>query len=171
MGISRNLLSDEENKKLYSHLNKHKIYPFAYRFRKLISATAFTTADGALGSYFTLTFTPTQQLGIISLATNYIILPNTSIGAFSMLVSYRPVITMSNNTALGTPDDESNEIYELKSNGGAINDFQVFFPLTWYVETGKSLYIHFWADAATVTAGTATVVGRIILGTMLTNLK
>lgn len=169
VGISLPTLSREETQKLYDHLRKHKIYPYQFRFRKLINAANFPNVDGALGSYFTLAFTPANYLGVVSLATNFIITPNTTIGEFCLAISYSNVLTLADNGAPTVPDGEGQVIYQLKSNGGAINDFQVFYPLNWFVEARKPLYIHFWADAATVAAAAATVSGHCIPGTLVTN--
>jgi hypothetical protein len=169
--ITRSTFNTEEMQRLKLHLEKHKVYPFQYRFRKVINSSNFGTADGSIGSYFTLTFTPNVHLGIVSMATNFVVTPNTSVGIFMLAASYRSTVTLADNTATGTPDDEANEIYRLMSNGGAINDFQVFYPLNWYLEAGKPFYLHVYADATTVAANNTTITGHFILGTLLTGIR
>jgi len=53
----------------------------------------------------------------------------------------------------------------LISNGGAINDFQVFYPLGWYVEAGTPLYIHVFVGQ-TALGGGGTMIGRVAIGGM-----
>lgn len=171
MPMTRPALSAPEEKALFAHLQKHKIYPFRYRFRQLIDATQFATADGAIGSYRTYTFTPDVHLGIVSIAANFIITPNTTVGTYALAVSYANTFSLQDGGNLTKPDDEATVIYELKSNGGAINDFQVYYPLNIYVEANKPIYFHLWADAATVTAGTSTMSGHVVFGSLLTGQK
>lgn len=169
MPQTRPLLTDAEKKALATHLAKHKILPFQYRFRKTVAVAAFSTADGALGDYFTLEFTPDLYTGIVSIAAGFILTPNTTVGQFAIQASYKSTMTMADGTALTSPDSNGDVIYNLISNGGAINDFQVFFPLNWYIEAKKTMYFHVWADRTTITAATAVMSGHVTLGTMQTD--
>lgn len=168
MPISKADLTPAEKAALISHNRKHKVYPYPYIFRKTIDATHFTTADGAIGSFFTMSFTAKEILPIVSMATSFIITPNTTVGLFALVVSYSPKVSMADQALLTAPSDEGNKIYQLLSNGGAINDFQVFYPLDWYMERGSQIFMHVFADATTVAAGTSTITGQFILGTMPT---
>ena len=170
MPVSKAVLNEAERIALLSHLQKHKIYPFRYRFSKTINAANFPTAavGGTAGSYFTLTFQPKEILGIITLSNAFIITPNTTVDTFSIAVSYKKTWAWGDNTVATVPDDEGSEIYSLLSNGGAINDFQVFYPTTYYMERNTPIYIHVFAGATTVAAGTSTMTGAVIIGTLPT---
>lgn len=166
--ISHAELTDKENAALLAHLRKHKTYPYLFRLKKAITAGNFTKVDApGGGSYFTFEFRPNNYVGVISFATNLILSPNTTIGRFAITMSYNSVVNLGDNTSLTKFDTEAQEIYQLVTNGGAINDYQVTYPLNWFVERAKPLFIHIWADAATVAAGTATLAGHIILGTLI----
>ncbi len=160
-------LSAVDEARLLLHLRKHKIYPYRYSFLKTTNAATFDTADGALGSYLTFTLRPNNYTGVVSIATNMILSPNTTIGRYAITFSYNQVLTLADQAALTNFDTEAQEIYQLVTNGGAINDFQVFYPLNWFIEKGRPLFIHLWVDAATITAGTATIAGSIIVGTLI----
>jgi hypothetical protein len=174
MPISKALLDDKARKELVSFSERHKIYPYRYRFNKKINATNFNkTAAGAIqgggtGSYFTLSFTPKEITPIIYIATAFIILPNTSVDIFALVVSYNQTLTMADNANAGRPDDEAADTYMLLSNGGAINDFQVFYPVNWFVERDKPIYMHVFAGPTVVAADNTYINGHFILGTMPT---
>ena len=161
--------SEAELKALLDHLKKHTVYPYRCRRRKTMSAGNFATADGSLGSYFTVTFTPESTIGIVSLACNIIITPNTAVGQFAVAVSYSSTFSLQDGSS--SPDEENASIYTIETNGGAINDFQVFYPLNWYVTAGQSVYLHFWADAATITTGTAVMGAKVVLGAIRTGVR
>lgn len=167
MPITRSLLDPAQKIALQKHLLQHKVYPYRYRMRAAINETNFATADSTIGHYFTRQFTPQFATGIVSIAAGFIITPNTTTGIFALVGSYRSTLTMAD--LAGNTPDEGAEIYSLISNGGAINDFQVFFPLNWYVEAGKTFYIHAWADETTIDAGTSTLTGHFTLGTLVTD--
>lgn len=171
MPTTRAILTQAEYESLRSHLKKHKIYPYSYAIRKAISAANFTLTDGAsVVKYFTYTFTPPEATGIVSLATNLVITPETTFGLLGLQLSYKSTLSLADNVSAVKPNDEGTEAYNIMVNGGAINDFQVFFPLNYYVESRQPIYIHVYADSTTVSAGTSTLTGRIILGAMpLTN--
>lgn len=161
-------LSDEDEARLLLHLRKHKVYPYLYRFKKTINAGNFTRTDTpGGGSFFTFTFRPDNYVGIVGIATNMILSPNTTIGRFAITISYDNNVNLGDNASLNAFDSEAQEIYQLVTNGGAINDFQVFYPLNWFVERGKPVFIHVWADSSTVATGTAILAGHIILGTLI----
>ncbi|HXT00362.1 MAG TPA: hypothetical protein VN915_06780 [Elusimicrobiota bacterium] len=174
--ISKACLSDQDKKDLVAFSEKHKIYPYRYRFNKLISTTAFNkTAAGpiqganpGLGSYFTLSFTPKEITPIIYIATSFIVLPNTSVDIFALVVSYNSTISFADNVNAGLPDDEAQDTYQLLSNGGAINDFQVFYPVNWFLERGRTIYMHVYAGPTVVAAASSYIVGHFILGTLPT---
>jgi hypothetical protein len=171
MATTRALLNQEEYEALRSHLRKHKLYPFSYSIRKLISAANFPTADGGgIVKYFTLSFTPEQAMGVVSLATNLVITPETTFGIMGLQMSYKPTLSLADNTVATSPNNEGNNAYNLILNGGAINDFQVFFPLNFYLESRQTIYIHVFANNAVVAAASSNMTGQIILGTLpLTN--
>lgn len=172
MPTTRPILNQEEYELLRSHLRKHKVYPFSYRIKKTISvAGGFATADGSASfHYFTLKFTPTTDTGIISLASNLVITPSTTFGLFGIHLSYNDTLTLADQSDLTAPVNEGTTAYNLMVNGGAINDFQVFFPLNFYVESRKSVYLHVYADDTTIAAASSVMTGQIVLGTMpLTN--
>lgn len=166
MPTQKAILSREEYAALGSHLLKHKIYPYEIaEFSRAINGTNFATADGSLGSYFTLTWTPQQKLGIVTVAANFIITDNSKVGTFAMMLSYKNTVSLQDKT--GTPPiNEGNRFYSLISNGGAINDLQNYFPLNFYVEAGQPIYLHVWGDNASVTAGTATITGSCVIGAL-----
>jgi hypothetical protein len=174
MPISKSNINDAEKRELVSFSEKHKIYPFRYRFNKLMNAANFPKAAagnigaGATGSYFTLTFTAKEVTPIIYIATSYIILPNTTVDAFALVVSYNPTLSFADNVNALLPDDEASDTYQLLSNGGAINDFQVFYPVNWFLARGQSIYMHVFAGPTTITAANAYVMGHFILGTVPT---
>lgn len=169
MPISKPMLSKEEQDRLVSHIMKHKTYPFMYRWAKTINNTNFDVASGGSGfRNFTLTFQVREKTPIHSIAANFIVTPNTTVGTFGIALSYKSTISFADNANAGIPDDEGSEVYMLLSNGGAINDFQVFYPLNFYMDRAFPLYVHVFADTTTCTAGTSTMVGRVILGTMPT---
>lgn len=170
MPISKADLTQQEKNALISHSRKHKVYPYPFVFRKPLVAASFTTADGTIGSYFTMTFTAPEILPIVSIATSFIITPNTLVDIFALVVSYNPTMSMADGAALTRPTNEGSKMYQLLSNGGAINDFQVFYPLNWFMERGSKLYMHVYAGATTIAAATATniMTGQFIIGTMPT---
>ncbi len=165
MPISISRLSQAEQKELWQFLNKRKVYPAAWRFLGTINATNFPTTDGSNGSYRTDSYTPGADVGIVAVSANFIITPNTTVDTFALAVSYASTYSLSSAQQV-----EGAEIYELKSNGGAINDFEVFFPLNWYVEAGKTIYMHWFAGATTVAAGTSTFQGKFIFHTLQTRM-
>ena len=168
--ISRALLNPQESKELLRHLEKHKVYPYKFRYKKAINNTLFDTADsGGGGRYFTLTWNPSYYTGIVYFGCNYIITPNTTVGTFAVAISYSSTFTLGDNTSPTAIDLEGTDAYMLLSNGAAINDFQVFFPLNWYLEKGRSIYVHVWADTTTCTAGTSTFQGQMTFGTLVTD--
>jgi hypothetical protein len=170
MPITKSNLSQPEKKALIDHSRKHKLYPYLYQFRKPIIAANFGTADGAIGSYFTMEFTAPEILPIVSFATSFIITPNTIVDIFALVISYKPTMSMADAASVVKPTDEGNKTYQLLSNGGAINDFQVFYPLDWYMERGSKIYMHVYAGATTIAAATATniMTGQVVLGTLPT---
>ncbi len=167
MPTTKAILSKDEQARLVQHVTKHKTYPFEYRWNRAINNTLFDLSVTGF-RYFTLTFTTKEILPIISLATSFIVTPNTTVGAFGIVLSYKSVLSLADNVAAGVPDDEGGNIYQLLSNGGAINDFQVFYPLNWYMDRNSPMYIHVFADTTTATAGTSTMLGHVILGTLPT---
>lgn len=171
MSTTRPILNQKEYEELRTALLKHKLYPFKYRINKAITIGNFPTADGsATARYFSFQFTPPQATGIVTLATNLIITPETTFDIFGIVASFAPALTLADNPSLTVPGDEANDWYELVLNGGAINDFQVFFPLNVFVEARQTIYFHVFAGNTTVTAATSTMRGQIILGTLpLTN--
>jgi hypothetical protein len=165
MALRQPQISKEEQQLLLQHLRKHVIYPYREQFRLTTNSTNFPNQDGsgpAIGFYFTYTFQPVTTLGIVSLAAGFILTPNTTVDLFAMQVSYKPTMTMANQTAWS----EADVIYQLMSNGGAINDFQVFYPLNWYVEKNQPIYVHVYAGTSTISAATAVMTGHITLGTL-----
>jgi len=170
MPMTKSNLTQVEKNALITHSRKHKIYPQPFVFRKSIVAADFTIADGTIGSYFTMAFTAPEILPIVSFATSFIITPNTLVDIFAIVISYKSTMTMGDGTSLTKATDEGSKAYQLLSNGGAINDFQVFYPLNWYMERGSKLYMHVYAGKTTIDAAVATnmMTGQIILGTMPT---
>jgi hypothetical protein len=168
MPIRRAILDDAERQALMKHLQKHAIYPFRMPFNKTVSSTFFASS-GTLVKYGTIKWTPDNHLGIVSIAANFLITPNTSVANYGLAVSYSSVYS---DADIGTSKlEEAQQIYELKAQGGSICDFQVFYPLTWYVEANTPIYVHLFADSARVTAGTDIMSGQVIFGTLLTGSK
>jgi len=168
--ISRASLSRDQDDELLKHLSKHKIYPYKFRIKKTINNTNFGVADvSGGGRYFALTWTPSYYTGVIYLAANFIISPNTTVGTFALAVSYAPTFSMGDNANPAKIDLEGTDVYTLISNGSAINDFQVFFPLDWYLEAKRPLSLFVWADTTTCTAGSSTIQGQFTYGTMVTS--
>lgn len=165
MPVRTATISKVEQDQLLQHLSKHPIYPYSFRFRKTTNVASFPHADGALGNYFSFMWQPKVTLGVVSLAVNYILTPNTTVDVFVVAVSYKPSYSIADATG-NLPEDEGSEIYELKSNGGAINDFQVFYPLNWFVEKNQPLYVHVFAGITTITAATAVMQGHVTFGTL-----
>jgi len=165
MPVRTATISKVEQTQLLSHLSKHPIYPYTFRFRKTVNAANFPLPDGGLGSYFSFKWQPIVTLGVVSIATNYILTPNTTVDVFALAVSYKATYSIADVVG-NTPADEASDIYELKANGGSINDFQVFYPLNWFVEKTQPLYVHVFAGAATVAAASAVMQGRITFGTL-----
>jgi hypothetical protein len=172
--IRKATYNDLERKELISFSEKHAIYPQRFRFNKKINSTNFNKtaagniAAGSTGAYFTLTFTAKEITPIIYIASSFIILPNTTVDVFSLVASYNPVLTYADNVNAGLPDDEGADTYQLLSNGGAINDFQVFYPVNWFLNRGQSIYLHVFAGPTTVAADNAYMMGHFILGTLPT---
>ncbi len=168
MPTPRALLTQEEYESLRSHLRKHKAYPYNYQIAKTINNTNFTATTVSGFRYFTFEFAPVTDTGIVSLATNLLITPETT---FGIQLSYAPTLSLADNPTLLAPANEGAVAYNLFVNGGAINDFQVFFPLDYYVRAKQeTIYLHVFADTTTCTAGTSTMRGQMILGTFpLTN--
>lgn len=161
-------LTAKDDAMLLNHLRKHKTYPYSFRIKKTINAATFTRADAAGGgSFFTFTFRPNNYVGIISIAANMILRPNTTIGRFAYVVSYNNALTFADNPTLTAQATEAQEVYQLATNGGAVNDYQVFYPLDWFVEKGSPLYIHVWADSINVAAGASTLEGWVTFGTLI----
>lgn len=166
--IQKANLGPEDRKNLVEDLGKRKIYPITYKWNKLITAITFPNVDvGGVGNYFTMSFTPRELTGIISIAAGYIVTPNTNVDIFNVVCSYKSVLSMGDITNLNAPNDEGGDIYQLLSNGASINDFQVFFPLNWYVARNQSFFIHVFAGAASLGGGT-TIRGRVTLGCLTT---
>lgn len=184
-GISKTPISDEERKKLWLHLQKHKIYPFRFPFDRGFNFIDFPNADlsvgtGIAGRYFTFEFRPDNYLGIVSIATNFIIVDLNTVTepppVYSLFVSYNKVISTQDALSLTKPQDEGNVIYQLSASGGAINDFQVFYPLNWYVESNKPIFMHVWASTSGgnenfTSPEKGRMKGHFILGTLLTGIK
>lgn len=169
MPITKAVLNKAEQEKLVQHALKHKDYPYKFIFNKTINNTNFNVASGGSGfRNFTLTFNVKEITPIISLATNFIITPNTTVGTFGIVVSYKSTISFADNASATVVDDEGGDIYQLLSNGGAINDFQVFYPLNWYLDRISKIYVHVFADTTTCTAGTSSILGQVIFGTLPT---
>lgn len=169
MATPRALLNQPEIESLRSHLRKHKAYPYNFGVNQAINNTTFdSTVTGF--RYFTLQFTPTVETGIVSLATNLLITPETTFGMLGIQLSYASTLTLAGNTVLTAPLNEGNVCYNLFVNGGAINDFQVFFPLNYFLRSRETMFIHIFSDTTICTAGTSTMRGQIIVGTFpLTN--
>lgn len=170
MPITKADLSQKQKNALIDHSRVHKVYPYPFIFRKSIIAANFTKADGTIGSYFTMTFTAKEILPIVSFATSFIITPNTVVDLFAIVISYKSTMSMADGASLTEPTDEGSKSYQLLSNGGAINDFQVFYPLNWYMERQSKIYMHVFAGKTTIDAASATnvITGQVILGTMPT---
>lgn len=170
MATPRSLLNQVEYDALRSHLRKHKAYPYNFGIAKNIDNTDFTRTTVTGFRYFTFQFTPQVETGIVSIATNLLITPETTFGQFGIQLSYGPDLTLADNTVLTAPLNEGVVAYNLFVNGGAINDFQVFYPLNFLVRSKETLFIHVFADTTTCTAGTSDIRGQIVLGTFpLTN--
>lgn len=167
MATPRALLTQVELDSLRSHLLKHKSYPYTYVINRGITAANFPSTDASSLAlrYYTLQFTPTVDTGIVSLATGILIKPETTFGMFGLQMSYKDTLNWTDNPTLVKPANEGNGVYGLITNGGAINDFQVFFPLDYFVRANETMYIHVYADATTIAAATSTMIGGIILGT------
>ncbi len=168
MPTTKSNLTRDDQTGLVKHIQKNKNYPYDFPFRRTINGTVFNNADGSIGSYFTKAFTAREILPIISISAVYIITPNTTVDIFCVAVSYNSVFSLADSTNDTLPGGEGGVIYRLLSNGGAINDFQVFYPTDWYMERNSKIYVHVYAGATTVTAGTSTITGSIILGTLPT---
>lgn len=166
MPITKPQISKDEQLKLVAHMLKHKTYPYKFQWNRAINNTTFNVATGNGVRNFTLTFRVNEVTPIISLATNFVVTPNTTVGIFGITVSYKPLLSFADNASATVPDDEGGDIYQLISNGGAINDFQVFYPLNWYMDRTSQVYVHVFADTTTCTAGTSTMAGQIIFGTL-----
>ena len=170
MATPRALLTQTEYEALRSHLRKHKSYPYNFGISKNIDNTDFATTGVTGFRYFTLQFTPTVETGIVSLATNLVITPETTFGVMGIQMSYASTLTLADNSVATAPLNEGTVAYNLFVNGGAINDFQVFYPLNYYVRSRETMYIHVFADTTTCTAGSSDMRGQIVLGTFpLTN--
>lgn len=169
MPTTKPLLSSAEKELLWRHLLKHKAYPYTFDIRQTTSAANFPTQDGAIGDYRTYTFTPPYALGIVGIATGFIITANSVTGLFAVVNSYRSTMSMAEGPSQTVPN-EGQQVYKNISNGGAINDFQVFFPLNIYVEANKPFYTHVWVDRTNITTGTAVLTGHITLWTLPTDI-
>ncbi len=166
MPITKPTLSEEEKRLLLEHLLKHKIYPYRYRINKTLENANFASTDASgLVRYTTFTFRPKATVGIVSIATNFIVTPNTVVDTFGVAISYSSVFTLADNVDPLQPDEEAKQIYEVKSQGGAINDFQVFYPLNWYVEAGTPIYMHFFVGTGAISASNK-MIGHVILGAL-----
>lgn len=169
MPLGRPQLDKGEQKQLVAHAQKHKNYPFQYRFNKTINASNFPTADASgTGSYFTLTYQPREIIPQIMVSANFIVTPAATVDIFAVVMSYKPSMSFADNANAAFPDDEAGPYYMLLSNGGAINDFQVFYPTNMFIERNTPVYIHVFAGATTVTAATSTIRGQVIIGTLPT---
>lgn len=174
MPMTKALLGQAARDELVRFSQEHKIYPYRYRINKKINATNFnksaagSIAGAGTGSYFTLSFTPPEITPIIYIATSFIILPNTSVDVYSLVVSYNSVLSYADNANANQPDDEGSDTYQLLSNGGAINDFQVFYPVNWYVERKKPIYFHVFAGPTIVAADSSYMLGHFLIGTLPT---
>ena len=166
MPVKLAALSKEEQTQLLTHLRKHPIYPVTFKCRQTTNGTNFPKVDGGIGQYRTYAYTPGVVEGVVSIAANYILTPNTTVDMFVLAVSYKPTFTMQDNGSVDTPQDQGSEIYQLLSNGGAINDFQVFYPLNWYLEKSQTIYMHLWVGASTITAASALMTGHVTLGVL-----
>lgn len=161
-------LSDVEQKLLYDHLRKHIVYPFGYRVNKVLSNANFGTVEAAgLCRYTTLTFRPKRTVGVVAIMANFIITPNTVVDTFGFEISYSSTFSLADNANSTLPDEEAKSSYMLLSQGGAINDLQVFFPLNFLVEANSPLYIHLFVGTASISASN-TMIGKIKLGTLRT---
>lgn len=168
MPITKSNLSDQERLDLATHASKYKVYPYRYRINRTVNAANFTKADpSSTVKYYTRAFKANEVLPIISFATSLILTPNTSVGLFGLALSYNSVFDLSDGTT-DAPDEEGTIIYQILSNGGAINDFQVFYPTDWYMERTTKIYLHVFADNTRVAAADTTAVGHVVLGTMPT---
>lgn len=169
MPITKSNLTQADKDALILHSRKHKVYPYPYQFERVINAANFpnTASPVSLIKYFTMSFTAPEILPIISIAAGFILSPNTTVGIFGIVVSYKPTLSLADGSNT-LPTDEGSVIYKLISNGGAINDFQVFYPTDWYLERLSKLYIHVFADNATVGAASTLIIGHTILGSLST---
>ena len=162
-------LSEADRADLISHSQKYKVYPYRYRINKAINGTNFAKADASgTVKYFTMQLTAGEILPVVSFATSLIITPNTAVDIFGIAISYNSSLSLADNVNANRPDEEGTVIYQLLSNGGAINDFQVFYPVDWYMERGSILYMHVFAGNTIVAAASASMVGHIVHGTMPT---
>ena len=169
MGVRVAAINKDEQDQLMTFLRKHPIYPYRKRWNVAVNNTNFDTANGASPitvRSMTLSWVPDQTVGIVSLATGFIVTPNTVVDTFGLMVSYKPTLTLADGAHAKVASDESDDIYQALSNGGALNDFQVFYSLNWLVEKGQPIYIHVFAGTATCTAATANMMGHVIFGVL-----
>lgn len=166
MATPRALMTQPEMEAMRKHMLQHKGYPYNYGISKNIDNTDFSRTGVTGFRYFTYEFTPEVDTAIVSLATNLLITPETTFGQFGIQLSYGPDLTLADNLTLTKWLNEGTVAYNLFVNGGAINDFQVFYPLNYYVRSRQEkMFIHVFADTTTCTAGTSDMRGQIILGT------
>lgn len=169
MGVRVAAITKTEQDALLVFLRKNPVYPFRKRFNVAVNNTTFDTANAASPvavRSMTLSWRPTETVGIVSLAVGAIVTPNTTVDVFGVVISYKPTLTLADGTHAEVPDNESDDIYQVLSNGGAINDFQDFYPLNWLVERGQYIYAHIFAGTTTCTAATSSIMGHVIFGTL-----
>lgn len=169
-GITLSAISQAEQKEVQKFLEKHKTFPYSFGWSKTITTGNFATADGSSTvKFFSQTFQPKQYLGVVAVACNYIITPNTVVDIFAVSITYGATAQYTLGTYTQIPGQD---VYELKSNGGAINDFQVFYPLNWWMEPNSQIQIIVAAGVTTVTANSSSNVfqGKVILHTIQTQI-
>jgi hypothetical protein len=95
------------------------------------------------------------------------ITPSTVVDLFGIAISYAATLDFSDGAGAGAggADEEATQIYQLLAQGGAINDFQVYFPLGAYLEKGTPLYVHFFGGHGSIAAG-GTMVARAQVWTL-----
>lgn len=168
--ISRAILNPEESQQLVKFLDKHRIYPYKFKFNKTINNTNFNKVDSAGGGrYFTLSWAPSFYTGIVYFGANWIVTPNSTVGNFSATVSYASTISFADNASPTAIDLEGTDALTILSAGSTLNELVPFFPLNWSIETGKTIYVHVWADTTTCSAGTSSIIGQFTFGTLVTS--
>ncbi len=161
----------DEQQKLLKEIQLDTLYPFTYQMNGAINASTYPTVDSTLGSYNTFTFTAPNTMALVAMQISAIISP-TSPTLFATLISYSQTIAINSINSQTMPQDSGNDIYRAMFLGNVIYvDFINLIPYNYFLAKGQNLYIHQWANAAIVAAGTSAVFQSVVLHTRPTGLQ